>query len=431
MNKNNKLLEHLFSLKQGEYKLGLERIEEILQHIGNPQNSYPTIHVAGTNGKGGVCSYIASILQENGLKVGLYTSPHIIEFNERIRINGTKIADEEIAKNYALIEEKTEKLSATFFEITTAIAFNHFKNEKVDIAIIETGLGGRLDSTNIIEKPILSIITAVDIDHSEILGNSIEKIADEKAAIIKKNSVVLLEYNKSQVIEIIQDKAEELSAEMYLINNYPEIELRGYTSDLKMILDINLSDLPEKNNSLILNLLGSHQLKNISISIFAVSIIFERFSVTNDAIIRGIENVSKNTGLRFRAECVNTNPPIILDVAHNPQSIEMLIDTLKEASTFRKWNFIFGAMKDKNITKMLQKINEICDKLTIVSPNIERAASVDEIAKLAETMNFNEIIKQNSIEAAINDIKQKNEPTIICGSFYVISEAVSALDLEM
>lgn len=187
MTPQNKLLQELYSLLHGSMTHNISRIKEITNYLLNPQTNYPTIHVAGTNGKGSVCSLIASILQESGLKVGLYTSPHIIEFNERIRINGVKISDESINNLYYKIRDFAFDLEASFFEITTAIAFDYFADNKIDIAVIETGLGGRLDSTNIV-SPIATIITTIDRDHCDLLGNTIEEIANEKAGIMKPNT---------------------------------------------------------------------------------------------------------------------------------------------------------------------------------------------------------------------------------------------------
>ena len=427
MKKNSKLLKHLFSSQQGNYKFGLERITEILEFIGNPQNSYPTIHIAGTNGKGSVCCLLASILQESGLNVGLYTSPHIFEFNERIRVKGTKISDKKLEEIYSLIETKSAVIGSTFFEITTAIAFEHFRRSKVDIAIIETGLGGRLDSTNVI-TPILSIITTIDIDHSKILGNSIEEIAKEKAAIIKKNVPVVVQYSNPRAIDIIQKKAKKLSSQMYLVNNSPLVELKGFVNEQNMVMDINLfSEL--QPTAVTTNLMGLHQMKNISVAIFALNLLYS--NISKKSIIRGIENVTKNTGLRFRNECVSKNPQIIIDVAHNPQAINSLVASLKEVSFENGWNFVFGAMSDKDIPQMLSNLFEICNKLIIISPeNVERAATVEEIAKMAKDLKFENVVKFQSIKSAMDYVKESKEQSVICGSFYVVEQAAQALGIN-
>jgi dihydrofolate synthase/folylpolyglutamate synthase len=441
MNKINIVLEHLFSLQQGKMNHSLDRIELLVKKLDAPHKKYPVIHIAGTNGKGSVCSLIASILQENGLKVGLYTSPHIIDFNERIRVNGTKITDEEIIKCYEFIENYATEIDASFFEITTAIAFEHFKNSNVDIAVIETGLGGRFDSTNVVE-PILSVITSIDKDHCQILGNSIEEIAREKAGIIKRNSQVLIQDTNAKLMDIWMQTANEKSSMLFSLFGFPPIKLQRYSEDFQMILDLELPSeaehfiLPENliPSQIKTNLIGSHQTLNIKTAIFSVLLISKTFTVARQAILAGIENVTKNTGFRYRIECVHKNPFVIIDVAHNPQSICRLVDTLKEVSStveneytksLKKWNFIFGAMGDKDIAKMLEFIKPICRKLIITAPQIERAASMDLIKEIAVSLDFTDIVCEESVSDAVHKIQ---EHTVICGSFYVIEEAVRAMD---
>jgi dihydrofolate synthase/folylpolyglutamate synthase len=443
MNEINKILQHLFSLQHSNMNHGLGRIKSLLKQLNSPHKQYPVLHIAGTNGKGSVCSFVASILQENGLKVGLYTSPHIIDFNERIRVNGIKITDEEIAKNYKLIEKNATKINASFFEITTAIAFEHFKNSTVDIAVIETGLGGRFDSTNVVE-PILSIITTIGKDHCQLLGDTVEKIATEKAGIIKKNSQVLIQDVNIKLLDIWQQTAAKKSSELFFSYKFPTVELKGYSDDLQMIFDIALpSDtdyfiLPENliHTQIKTNFIGFHQIANIRTAVFAallvsnnLGLISNTFSIKTQSIVDGIKNISKNTGFRYRIECVQKNPYIIIDVAHNPQSINRLVNAIKDATVIDKWDFIFGAMKDKDITRMLEFIRPICRKLIIVSPQIERAASVDMINEIATSLAFEKIVCEKSISSAVKKIK-KDSHTIICGSFYVIEETVRALRIK-
>ena len=435
MEKIDKILQYLFSLQHGQMNHGLERIENLVEKLNHPHKKYPVIHTAGTNGKGSVCCLIASILQENGLKVGLYTSPHIIEFNERIRVNGTKISNEEISNIYEKIEQNASEIGASFFEITTAIAFEHFKNSNVDIAVIETGLGGRLDSTNVVE-PILSIITSIDKDHCQILGNSLEEIAQEKAGIIKQNSQVLVQDTNTKLFEIWQNVAQEKCTQLFSTYNFPAIKLNRYSDDLKMILDL---ELPCKYSFFIhpenlvkmqitTNFVGSHQISNIRTAIFAILLISNNFTVGNSAIISGIKNITKNTGYRFRIECVCSEPFVIIDVAHNPQSISRLVRTLQEmnSDSSKKWNFIFGAMLDKDIFEMLKFIKPICNKLIITVPKVERAATVEQIKNIANELDFAEIICAESVASAVENI---TEDTVICGSFYVIEEAVQSLNI--
>lgn len=447
------ILKHLFSLQHGKMNHGLSRTNTLLKKLSNPHEFFPIIHVAGTNGKGSICSLIASILQENGLKVGLYTSPHIIDFSERIRVNGKNISDADLAQSYSLIKNLSKKINASFFEITTAIAFYHFRNSFVDVAVVETGLGGKFDSTNVVE-PILSIITTIDKDHCEILGENLIDIAKEKAGIIKNNSMVLIQDNQNiELLELFQKVAKQHSSELFFTFDFPKIDMQGFTEDLKMILTINLPDWEASNflnqnleaynllnpnsETYILihqeqfpiktNLLGIHQINNIRIAIFAALLISNKFDIKHAAIVNGIEKISENTGFKYRVECISKDPYLIIDVAHNPQSIHRLVQTITEVSNIKKWNFIFGAMKDKNIHKMLKSIHPICEQLIIVQPNIERAATTLSIKKIAQSIGFNNITVKKSIA---NAVKKITSPTVICGSFFTVSEAVQTMDLK-
>ena len=346
-------MNELYSLHHGNIVYDLTRIKKLTGHLDNPHLKYHVIHVAGTNGKGSICSLLASILQESGLKVGLYTSPHIVDFNERIRINGKKISNDDIEFNYKLIKELAHNIKASFFEITTAIAFNYFTIKNVDIAVIETGLGGKLDSTNIV-NPILSIISTISIDHQEILGNTQQTIAKEKAGIIKSNVPVILQDTNPQVVNIIQKAAFKVSAPLFFNDNFPEIEYDSIDTKFKMHLKINCPETMEKclnsvknidfiakentvKRKIVSDLIGLHQIKNIQNVIFA-SLLLNSYGITinYNSIIRGIENVVKNTGFHFRIESIYNNPNIIVDIAHNPQSIETLVKTLKLISPEQK-----------------------------------------------------------------------------------------------
>ncbi len=205
-NKKEEILAHLFSLQRFGIKPGLERTQHLLNFLGNPQNSFPSVHIAGTNGKGSVCSMLASVFMEAGYKTALYTSPHLVRFNERIRVNIIEISDNDIIRLAEILMPEGEKIGATFFEITTAMAFRYFAEQKVNVAVIETGLGGRFDSTNVL-KPLLSVITSLDIDHTEYLGKTIKDIAFEKAGIIKENTPVIVSRNSTEAISVIKEKS--------------------------------------------------------------------------------------------------------------------------------------------------------------------------------------------------------------------------------
>ena len=443
------ILDKLYSLRQDYRTKDLEKITILADFLGNPHLDYPVVHIAGTNGKGSVCCLLASILQENGYKVGLYTSPHIIKFNERIKINGKHISDEDVKKNYDKICKISAEVEASFFDITTAIAFKYFSDNKVDIAVIETGLGGRFDSTNIV-NPILSIITNIDKDHTDILGETLEKIAIEKAGIIKRSVPVIVQDNNPKIIEVLLQEAQKRAAHFYVNYFIPHIEFGGYDNNEIMICDafnrrsivdfltdenyfFTADDLMNKlsRTDIFSPLLGKHQLDNIRLVVFATILLCcHNFSIKKYSIGNGVKKVIDNTGLHFRIENVSQNKnPIILDVAHNPKSISLLVNTLKDMYPENNWNFIFAAMKDKNIKQMLQPILPVCEKLIVVQPNIERAAEPINIQKTALELGFKNI-ELSDIRTACEAAKTSNKPYVICGSFFIMKEVAEALKIK-
>ena len=445
----DKLLEKLYSLRLDYTTKDLERITKLTKFLNNPHQDYPIIHIAGTNGKGSICSLLSSVLQESGYKVGLYTSPHILKFNERIKINGKYIEDESIANIYDNFADLSDEINASFFDITTAIAFKYFSDKKVDIAIIETGLGGRLDSTNIV-NPILSIITNISTDHTEQLGKNILDIAKEKAGIIKKNVPVIVQDTNPHIIEVLLKKANEMQTTLYVNYDFPFIEFKEYDYvNNKMIYfldDVGITKF-RTNKDFLLNiesnkgiifpmkvspLLGQHQLSNIKLLIFATLIVhLSGFYIKKSCIDKGIKNVIKNTGLMGRIKNISkTDKPIILDVAHNKASVRALASTLKEMYPDRKWNIVFGVMKDKDIKQMLKELLPICEKLIIMPLKVERAANSDTIHKIALELGFNDIIIEDNIYSVCKKIKSSNEIYAICGTFFIIEEVIKAFQLE-
>jgi dihydrofolate synthase/folylpolyglutamate synthase len=304
------------------YKPGLTTIKSLLAKLGNPQNDFPSIHIAGTNGKGSVTHMIASIYQENGYKTGVFTSPHIVDFRERIKVNGQLIDKDFVLdfvnKNKALIED----LGATFFEITTAMAFLAFKQEEVDIAIIETGLGGRLDSTNVL-FPELSIITNIGIDHTQFLGNTLTEIATEKGGIIKENIPVLVGDDQQETRLVFERISQEKEAPLH------------YPLDEEVETD----------------LLGRFQKSNAKLAYSAVRILNNRFNIVDDKVVAGLNKVAENTKLIGRFQLLQDEPKVILDAAHNPAGIKNL---LKEVSHFNfdKLQLIYGGSNDKDVDEI-------------------------------------------------------------------------------
>lgn len=415
------LTERLFAMQRFGIKPGLERTLELAESAGMPQNKFKSIHAAGTNGKGSVCSIIASVLTESGYKTGLYTSPHILDFNERIRVNGVQISDDKLIELAAILLPEAEKIGATFFEITTVLAFMYFAECEVDFAVIETGLGGRYDSTNII-NPELSIITSIDIDHTEYLGNTIGEIAFEKAGIIKKGVPVVINETKEEALNVIINRADELGSAYVLPDKTYKSNILSYSEDMSMMISINKAG---EEICFKTALAGSHQLSNHTTAYAALDILSNKYSISTESIQSGLENLKINSGLRARMELVNTNPPIVMDVCHNAPAFAYLRDTVQNCfGNNIKWKLIYGAMADKDILSMLKEIVPICSELVIAVPNIQRAETAVNIMAFAKSVGFEKISVAESVCKAAEHAKTGDTNCLIAGSFHIAEEAV-------
>lgn len=406
----DKALNKLFSLHTFGIKLGLENSVGFLDYLGNPQNDLKTIHVAGSNGKGSTSSFIASILHELGYKIGLYTSPHFVKYNERIVIDGKQIEDEYVADFISNHEKFIDEHQLTFFEVTTALAFKYFNQLKTDYCVIETGLGGRLDSTNVL-NPLAVVLTTISLEHTNVLGNTIEQIAYEKAAIIKKNTKVFTGILKPDAEKIVNDKCIETRSQYYPLKNY--LNTKEKTS-------IIITD----NNSFEINppLKGNFQILNAALAALTVAETFSKFD--RKKFNAGIENVSKNTGLTGRYEIFNQSPRIIFDSAHNPEGIDNFLDEFnKEASQYNEKFLIFGAMRDKAIEEMIKKLGEYFDEMLLSEILYERAAKPEELLMVCNRLN----IKSRILNLPASFIKEfkKRESTdclVVLGSMYLLGQ---------
>jgi dihydrofolate synthase/folylpolyglutamate synthase len=384
-------LKKLFSLHTFGIKLGLDNTINFLNQLGNPQHGLKTIHVAGSNGKGSTSSFIASILQEFGFKVGLYTSPHFVKFNERVVINGMQIEDEFVATFISDNEKYIDEHELTFFEVTTAMAFQYFKDMNTDYCVIETGLGGRLDSTNVL-NPLAVVITSISLEHTNVLGDTIEQIAYEKAAIIKNSSNVFTGILKKEAEVVVEQKCKEKNSILYPMKDF----VIESDDQIRLLLD------QENQLEMNLPLKGKYQKYNAALAALTVSKTF--LFNEKKKYLSGIENVSRNTGLQGRYEYFHKYPTIIFDSAHNPEGIEnFLIEFAKEASNYKNRTLLFGAMRDKAIGDMLQMLSKYFDEIIITEIQYERAAKMEEISELCKRLNI--------------PIKQLNEPTNFVRSF--------------
>jgi dihydrofolate synthase/folylpolyglutamate synthase len=409
-------LNKLFALHTFGIKLGLENVRNFLNYIGNPQDKLKTIHVAGSNGKGSTASFIASILIEKGYVVGLYTSPHFVRFNERIIINGKYVPDEFVANFINKHLDWIDEHKLTFFEVTTAMAFDYFKVEEVDYAIIETGLGGRLDATNVL-NPIACVITSISLEHTNVLGNKIEEIAYEKGEIIKNGSKTFIGLIPEIAIKVIEKKCNEVKSQLFCLEEY----LTDKNNDIKLYteeLEFDDWEVPLK---------GKYQ--NYNAALAALTIV-KSFDLDEPLIItEGIKNVFKNTRLQGRYETVKKDPTIILDSAHNPEGIKCFIEEYqKEKEGYHKSILLFGVMKDKNIDEMLLLLKEYFDEVYFTVISNERSASIAQLKECADKIGIKFYEIKNIGDYLKSYIKrEKNDCLVITGSMYLLGDIKSIL----
>jgi dihydrofolate synthase / folylpolyglutamate synthase len=416
MNIDNSL-KKLFSLHSFGVKLGLDNTNSFLNAIGKPYQKLKMFHVAGSNGKGSTSAFLASILTEYNYKVGLYTSPHFVRFNERIKINGKEIPDQFIASFIEQYDKLIDQYNLTFFEVTTAIAFSYFEANNVDYAVIETGLGGRLDATNVI-NPLASIITSISLEHTHILGNSIEKITTEKAGIIKKGVPVFIGRLPSKAVEVIEKKCSESTSELYKIVDYVNEKKNSfelYTDELELD-DWNIP------------LRGDYQKYNAALAALVISKILDESD--SNIIERGIKDVVKNTGIQGRYEFYKKHPDIIFDSAHNPEGIRNFLDEFKK--DFKKYSkkvLLFGAMKDKAVEKMLLMLKDYFNEIHVTTINYDRACSIKDLIEIAGKINLSVIVEEDPLELVDKfDNEDEKCVLVVLGSMYVLGELKSRLD---
>jgi dihydrofolate synthase/folylpolyglutamate synthase len=470
-------LNYLYNLQKHGIKFGLDNINRLISALDNPHKSFLAVHVAGTNGKGSTSAVIASILKTAGLKVGLFTSPHIVSFTERIKVDGEEMTENDVIKLAEEIKGVVEHIgdfSPTFFEVVTAIAILYFKREKIDIAVIEVGMGGRLDATNIV-IPEASVITNISYDHREFLGNTLKKIAFEKAGIIKRGIPVITSYQEPEVMAVIEKKAVEKGAELYAYG-------RDFSSVLKK------EDLPgicfdfHESDSFILHdlslpLAGEHQVQNASVAIKAAMIVLQkrmqniRYTIHDKknpaSCIRYHESCIRsgleNTKWPGRLEMIREEPPIVIDGAHNPAAARALSMALRKTflGRYKKIIIVLGIMSDKDVKAIMEPLLPIASEIILAAPSYSRAASPDKLADVAASLGFFDIRTaptiRDAIEIAIKESSRFEVPSsklknnknskpktqnsnlysslithhssliVITGSFYTIGEAKEVL----
>ena len=411
----NEVLNYLYGLERRGIKVGLDHTKILLEKIGNPHDLIPSIHVAGTNGKGSTCAIISSILREAGLKVGLYTSPHLINFNERIRVNGIPISNNTIIKFVKSNKKYFDEIPVTFFEATTAMAFWYFNELKVDVSVVEVGLGGRLDSTNVI-KPSVSVITSISIDHQHILGDSIESIAKEKGGIIKKNIPVVLGPNTRNVKKIFEGICKKNKSPYFSIKT-PMIQ--------NICLDKMKSYFTIDQTSFVLPMVGEHQVGNAAIAVKTVEIF--KNSITRHTILRGL----KKTIWPGRLQKLSNKYPVFYDVGHNEEGIKVIIRIIKEYYKIKPIG-IFCLKSDKGIELIINQIkNNFLKLITVSSDNTYLYSSIELNNKIKKFDVLS--ISERNLKTAINNIRGKFDleiPVIIFGSHYIAKDVFKVFDFS-
>lgn len=403
------------------YKADLNNTIEILNHLGNPQDNFKTIHIAGTNGKGSVSHSLASVFQEAGYKTGLYTSPHLRDFRERIRINGVMIPEDNVVEFIRRHKDKLENLELSFFEMTVAMAFDYFKEEKVDIAIIEVGMGGRLDSTNII-KPELSVITNISLDHVKFLGDSEDKIAVEKAGIIKPHTPVVIGETQEKCKNVFIEKAKENESPIYFADNIIDCIKR------KSTIEYNVYEILRNKQTYIeeicFPLLGNYQKKNLATIICALDIIKDRFNISQQHIQEGLAKVISNTGLMGRWQVIGKNPLIVADTGHNVAGINEIMQQLEETK-FSTLHFVLSVVNDKDIDGILELLPKHA-KYYFCKANIPRGLSVDILADKAAIAGLKGETYSSVAEAyqAACSNAQVDDMVFVGGSNFTVAEVV-------
>ncbi len=399
-------------------KPGLERINKFLSLISNPQKNLRFVHVAGTNGKGSVCSMISRLLAVSGYKTGLFISPEVVNFRERIQLNNKMISKKELVDIFNEIEPHLNKLDSkaeylTEFELVTALAFVHFSKCKCDIVVLETGLGGRLDATNVIEKPLASVITSLSYDHVNILGNTIEKIAKEKAKIIKPEGITILSHQSfKETIKVVEDTAKELK------NEFIYADLKNIS-----ILDSSIkgSTFSVNSEEYFLSLPGLHQVSNAHTALLAVDALKKYGFFAESSVVK---TVLKNMKFPARLEVLKSTPTVILDGAHNFDGMLKLKENINMYLKGKKLIGIMGMLKDKEYEKSISLVLNSFEKIFMVPINNDRSLQLEDIEKLSNNLS-SKIIPTSTVDLAVKNslsILRDSDVLVIFGSLYLASE---------
>jgi dihydrofolate synthase / folylpolyglutamate synthase len=402
------------------FKKDLTNTIRLCEALNNPQSNFKSIHIAGTNGKGSTSHMLAAILQTAGYKTGLYTSPHLKDFRERIKVNGEMISEEFVIDFTERLKPLIEEIEPSFFEITVAMAFEYFAEQNIDIAIIETGLGGRFDSTNII-TPEISVITNIGMDHMNILGNTLEKIAYEKAGIIKPNVPVVIGETLPETKPVFVQKAIEVNASICFAHEerwIPEWKNEKH----ELVVTVGIKNIDARKNYH-LDLIGLYQSKNLLTVLEVIHLLNTKgWLITDEVVEKGLANVKKLTGLHGRWDVVHQHPNIVLDVGHNEDGIKEITSQL-EHCTFHKLHIVIGMVKDKDIGKILSLLPPYAHYY-FTKAQIPRALPESELlnkAKMFGLQGHAFATVMDALQEAVN-VSDKDDMILVCGSVFVVGE---------
>ena len=421
----NEIIQYLSEVPKFGKKNKLENIKVLMNKLNNPQDKLKIIHVTGTNGKGSVCSYINSILTEQGYNVGLFTSPHLIKFNERIRYNSENIPDKEFQHTFNIVMDKIKEMllegddHPTFFEIFTAMSFVYFDNKKTDFVILEVGIGGKYDSTNIIKNPLVSVITNISKDHTKVLGDTIEEIAKEKSGIIKKNCPVVLYFNDKKVYNIVNKISKNQKSMLFSLNN---IKIKNHCRNISNQQYTILTEYFQFDD-IKTSLIGDYQAINSAIAILSVYVLRKLgIIITENSIYKGIKN-AKWDG---RFEYINGKVPMIIDGAHNVGAVKTFNKELRGYFPNKSINIMLSICSDKDYKKMIEIImeNKNIKNIILTKINSARATKLQELEGIIKHYNIKVYCTNNVNEALKLGEKLTTKDELLCciGSLYLVGE---------
>ena len=417
------LLKELYALERFGIKLGLDVIRDLLARLGNPQEAFPAIHVTGTNGKGSVCAFLASILRASGHRVGLYTSPHLVRFTERIRVDGEMIRDEDVARLYGEVKPHAAKMAAssetnqpTFFETTTAMAFRYFAEQRVDLAVVEVGMGGRMDATNVV-RPDACAITRIGLDHTENLGRTVERIAKEKSGILKPGVPAVTV--DQPALKVIAAKAAELGCPLTVVGRDVRYSRLGFDLDGQDVLFEDGLSLTTR-----IPLLGTFQPENAAVAFATALAVREKWRLTEAAIEKGLSAAR----WRGRLQVVRRDPTVIVDGAHNAPAAAALAESLQELFPGRKLTFVVGVLNDKDLAAIADSLGPLAAKVVATRAKTPRAFEPGEIRRAFEGHAPVDIVPElrEAVAKAIGSAA-KEDVIVVAGSIYVAGESLEIL----